>query len=92
MVSSVPCRKFSSSTLVYVEFFGFRSITREEKIDVITVPVAAVLQDGQGNDVVRVVLTDGTTRQVQVKVGLSEGAYVEITEGLSGEELVLVET
>ena len=67
-------------------------VTREEKIDVITVPVAAVLQDGQGNDVVRVVLTDGTTRQVQVKVGLSEGAYVEITEGLSGEELVLVET
>lgn len=67
-------------------------VTREEKIDVITVPVASVLQDGQGNDVVRVVLTDGTTRQVQVKVGLSEGAYVEITEGLSGEELVLVET
>ena len=67
-------------------------VTREEKIDVITVPVAAVLQDGQGNDVVRVVLTDGTTRQVQVKVGLSEGAYVEITDGLSGEELVLVET
>ena len=67
-------------------------VTREEKIDVITVPVAAVLQDGQGNDVVRVVLTDGTTRQVQVKVGLSEGAYVEITEGLSGEELILVET
>ena len=67
-------------------------VTRQEKIDVITVPVAAVLQDGQGNDVVRVVLTDGTTRQVQVKVGLSEGAYVEITEGLSGEELVLVET
>lgn len=67
-------------------------VTREKKIDAITVPVAAVLQDGQGNDVVRVVLTDGTTRQVQVKVGLSEGAYVEITEGLSGEELVLVET
>ncbi|MEG3585679.1 MAG: Calx-beta domain-containing protein [Actinomycetota bacterium] len=67
-------------------------VTREEKIDVITVPVAAVLQDGQGNDVVRVVLTDGTTRQVQVKVGLSEGAFVEITEGLTGNELVLVET
>ena len=67
-------------------------VTREEKVDVITVPVAAVLQDGQGNDVVRVVLTDGTTRQVQVKVGLSEGAFVEITEGLTGDELVLVET
>ena len=38
-------------------------VTREEKVDVITVPVVIVLQDGQGNDVVRVVLTDGTTRQ-----------------------------
>ena len=67
-------------------------VTREEKIDVITVPVAAVLQDGQGNDVVRVVLSDGTTTQVRVEVGLSEGAFVEITEGLTGSELVLVET
>ena len=58
----------------------------------ITVPVAAVLQDGQGNDVVRVVLSDGTTTQVRVEVGLSEGAFVEITEGLTGSELVLVET
>ncbi len=67
-------------------------VTREEKIDVITVPVAAVLQDGQGNDVVRVVLIDGTTSQVQIETGLSEGAYVEVTEGLTGDELVLVET
>lgn len=67
-------------------------VTREERVDVITVPVAAILQDGQGNDVVRVVLLDGTTQQVQVKVGLSEGAFVEITEGLVGDELVLVET
>ena len=52
----------------------------------------AVLQDGEGNDVVRVVLTDGTTRQVEVDVGLSEGAFVEIRSGLSGDELVLVET
>ena len=67
-------------------------VTREEKIDVITVPVAAVLQDGQGNDVVRVVLVDGTTTQVQIETGLSEGAFVEVTEGLVGDELVLVET
>ncbi len=67
-------------------------VTREEKVDVITVPVAAVLQDGQGNDVVRVVLVDGSTTQVQIETGLSEGAYVEVTEGLTGDELVLVET
>ena len=67
-------------------------VTREEKVDVITVPIAAVLQDGQGNDVVRVVLVDGTTTQVQIETGLSEGAFVEVTEGLVGDELVLVET
>ena len=67
-------------------------VTREEKVDVITVPIAAVLQDGQGNDVVRVVLVDGTTTQVQIETGLSEGAFVEVTEGLAGDELVLVET
>ena len=67
-------------------------VIREERLDVITVPVAAVLQDGEGDDVVRVVLTDGTTRQVKVVVGLSEGAFVEITEGLTGDEIVLVET
>ena len=67
-------------------------VTREEKVDVITVPVASVLQDGQGNDVVRVVLVDGSTTQVQIETGLSEGAYVEVTEGLTGDELVLVET
>ncbi len=67
-------------------------VTREERLDVITVPVAAVLQNGEGNDAVRVVLTDGTTRQVEVVVGLSEGSFVEIESGLSGDELVLVET
>ena len=67
-------------------------VTREEKVDVITVPIAAILQDGQGNDVVRVVLVDGSTTQVQIETGLSEGAFVEVTEGLTGDELVLVET
>ncbi len=64
----------------------------EQRVDAITVPVAAVLQDGQGNDVVRIVLEDGRTRQVEVDVGLSEGAFVEIRSGLDGDELVLVET
>jgi multidrug efflux pump subunit AcrA (membrane-fusion protein) len=67
-------------------------VTLDQRLDVITVPVASVLQDGAGNDVVRVVLDDGTTRQVEVRVGLSEGAFVEIESGLDGDELVLVET
>ena len=67
-------------------------VVLEERIDAITVPVAAVLQNSEGEDVVRVVLSDGTTRQVIVRVGLSEGAFVEIESGLNGDELVLVET
>ncbi|MFV2040027.1 MAG: HlyD family efflux transporter periplasmic adaptor subunit, partial [Acidimicrobiales bacterium] len=67
-------------------------VTLDERVDVMTVPVAAVLQNGAGQDVVRVVLTDGTTRQVKVVVGLSEGAFVEIRSGIAGDELVLVET
>lgn len=67
-------------------------VTLEERINVVTVPVAAVLQNGEGHDVVRVVLADGTTRQIEVDVGLSEGAFVEIRSGIAGDELVLVET
>lgn len=67
-------------------------VVLERRENVITVPVASVLQDGQGADVVRIVLDDGTTRQVPVEVGLSEGAFVEISDGLVGNELVLVET
>ena len=67
-------------------------VIREERTDVITVPVAAVLQDEDGNDVVRVALRGGEFRTVQVEVGLSENAFVEITSGLKGTEVVLVET
>lgn len=66
-------------------------VVLEERLDVIVVPVASVLQDGEGNDVVRVVLEDRTTRQVQVTTGLSEGSYIEIESGLDGDEIVLVD-
>ena len=67
-------------------------VVLQERLDAITVPVAAVFQDGAGNDVVRVVTTDRRTRQVQVEVGLTEGAFVEIKSGLQGDELVVIET
>jgi multidrug efflux pump subunit AcrA (membrane-fusion protein) len=67
-------------------------VIRDERVQVITVPVAAVLQNGEGHDVVRIVLSDRTTRQVEVVVGLSEGSFVEIESGLNGDEIVVVET
>ena len=65
-------------------------VVLEESTDVIVVPVAALV--GTGTDAaVRVVSDDGTVTSVTVVTGLSEGAYIEIREGLAGDELVVVE-
>jgi hypothetical protein len=65
----------------------------EDKPGVLTVPIAAVKQNGEGRDVVRVIdLTRGgkITEKV-VETGLAEGSFIEITEGLRGNEVVVVE-
>ena len=56
-------------------------------------PIAAVKQDGGGKDVVRVLDLEsgGETREVEVVTGISEGSYIEITKGLDGGEVVIVE-
>ena len=65
----------------------------EEHVDVLTVPIAAVKQNGQGEDVVRVIDIDGGGKvtEVPVETGLSEGSFIEITSGLEGDEVVIVE-
>ncbi len=65
----------------------------EEKTDVLTVPIAAVKQNGEGQDVVRVIDIDGGGKvtEVPVTTGLSEGSFIEISEGLKGDEVVIVE-
>jgi multidrug efflux pump subunit AcrA (membrane-fusion protein) len=65
----------------------------DERNDVLTVPIAAVKQNGDGDDVVRVLDLDdgGATKEVAVKTGISEGSYIEIESGLSGGEVVIVE-
>jgi multidrug efflux pump subunit AcrA (membrane-fusion protein) len=57
------------------------------------VPIAAVKQNGQGEDVVRVIDIEGggTITEVPVTTGLSEGSFIEITSGLEGDEVVIVE-
>ena len=56
----------------------------QERLGALTVPIAAVKQNGQGNDVVRVIdlAHGGRIHEVQVKTGLSEGSYIEIQSGL----------
>jgi hypothetical protein len=69
-------------------------VVLQEKKDVLTVPIAAVKQNGAGQDVVRVIdlLHGGHVTEVPVKTGLSVDSYIEIQSGLRGNEVVIVET
>ncbi len=66
----------------------------DQQIDnALTVPIAAVKQDGSGADVVRVVdlARGGRVTEVSVTTGLTEGSYIQVTGGLRLGQLVLVE-
>ena len=57
-----------------------------------TVPIAAAMQNGDGQDVVRVIdLSNGQTREVRVTTGLTEGSYIEIKSGLKARDVVVVQ-
>jgi hypothetical protein len=65
----------------------------EQETNVPTVPIAAVKQNGSGEDVVRVLDLNqrGKIKEVPVETGLTEGSYIEIKRGLKGDETVIVE-
>ena len=62
-----------------------------EVTDALVVPVASVSLNGSGEDEVRILAADGTIERVPVETGLTEGALVEIVDGLDGSEQVVVE-
>lgn len=62
----------------------------DEVIDALAVPVAAVLRTADG-DVVRVVNDQGTITRLPVIIGLVDREWVEIVDGLQGNELVVVD-
>jgi multidrug efflux pump subunit AcrA (membrane-fusion protein) len=68
-------------------------VVLDQRTDALTVPIAAVKQDGDGNDVVRVIdLADnGEVTEMKVTTGISEGSYIEVREGLQGGEVVIVQ-
>jgi hypothetical protein len=68
-------------------------VVLQDKPGVLTVPIAAVKQNGSGQDVVRVIDLEhgGRIREQIVKTGLTEGSYIEIQKGLKGDEVVVVE-
>ena len=68
-------------------------VVDQQDTNVLTVPIAAVKQNGSGQDVVRVIdlAHGGRVTEVPVSTGLTEGSYVEITKGLQGDEKVIVD-
>jgi hypothetical protein len=68
-------------------------VVDQQATNVLTVPIAAVKQNGVGQQVVRVidVAHGGKVTEVPVSIGLTEGSYVEITKGLQGDEKVIVD-
>ena len=65
-------------------------VTLDERVNVLSVPVAAVLRTAAGDEV-RVVNDKGTISRVSVTIGLIDNEYVEIVSGLKGDELVVVD-
>jgi len=68
-------------------------VVLEDKPGVLTVPIAAVKQNGDGKDVVRVIdlRHGGRISERIVTTGLAEGSYIEIKKGLKGNEVVVVQ-
>ncbi len=65
-------------------------VTLAERLGVLAVPVASVLRSA-GGDEVRVINDEGTITRVAVTIGLVDGEWVEITSGLVGDELVVID-
>jgi hypothetical protein len=64
----------------------------DQQVTDLAVPIAAVKQNGVGQDVVRVLGRDGLVTETPVQTGLQEGSYIEVKSGLKAGETVLVES
>jgi biotin carboxyl carrier protein len=69
-------------------------VTVQAANNVLTVPIAAVKQNGLGQDVVRVIDLSqrGHVTEVPVRTGLADSSYMEIDSGLTAGQVVIVET
>jgi hypothetical protein len=68
------------------------NVTVQAADNVLSVPIAAVKQDGLGHDVVRVInLGTGHVTEAPVRTGLSDSSYIQIDSGLSEGQVVLVD-
>lgn len=60
--------------------------------NVVAVPLASVISDGEGNPAVRVISNDGRMTLVGVELGMSDGGWVEVLSGISEGGTVVVAT
>ncbi|MBM3658139.1 MAG: HlyD family efflux transporter periplasmic adaptor subunit [Actinobacteria bacterium] len=68
------------------------NVVVQERKGVLTVPIAAVKQNGSGVDVIRLIdLETGKTREVEVETGLTEGSYIEVKKGIAVNDVVVIE-
>jgi hypothetical protein len=68
------------------------SVVDQQVTNALTVPIAAVKQNGVGADVVRVLNRQtGKVSEVPVTTGLSEGSYIQVKRGLQAGQTVIVE-
>ncbi len=69
------------------------TVVDQEENNALTVPIAAVKQNGSGVSVVRVInlAEGGRVTEVPVTTGLTEGSYIQITKGLRVGETVVVQ-
>ena len=67
------------------------NVVNQQVDNALTVPIAAVKQNGSGVDVVRVIdlANGGRVSEVPVTTGLTEGSYIQITKGLRLNQLVI---
>ena len=68
-------------------------VVTQEQLGALTVPIAAVKQNGSGADVVRVIdlANGGKVHEVKVVTGLSEGSFIQIKSGLTDKQVVVVQ-
>lgn len=70
------------------------NVTVQAADNVLTLPIAAVKQNGLGQDVVRVIdlAHGGRVTEVPVRTGLADSSYIEVDSGLAEGQVVIVET
>ena len=73
--------------LVYPRSYAHVTIELVRHLDALSVPASAI--QGTGDSAQALVVRDGRLVEIPVKIGINNGAYVEVTSGLSARSLVV---